>query len=369
MIEVRAFNGSATALSDYVIQTWEETYAGKMPVPQWSADYFQWQLQFANPDANGQVIAAYDGQTLAGLLAYFPMTFELNGQRIEAAQGSWLSVSSAYRRQGIAQKIHNYARQQLLQHECKFLLGYGYFGSRKSLGVKFWKKMQEKSTVLGAHVGFWARVLDPAKASRWNVNIWEGRMTALAAPLLFPPQVRDNNSLCIRPVVESDLPRCVELADLATQNCDLRLRWTPPRLGQQLGVAPTTDLQAELPADEAGSIAKGFVVEKDGEVKGCIGFHVLPIRGRTVEPVGIIDLIFVDELSSAEQGYFLNFVLAEMRKAGAVVALKLRTGDYPSRLFLRWGWFWKPADSQVLMTWVKDAVPLPKINKLHVLWR
>lgn len=369
MLEYRPFDGSLEEFSQFVIATWESTYLGKMPVPQWSAEYFDWQLRLSEPENRNHLFAAYDGTQIAGALAMFPATFELHGKRISGAQGSWLSISNDYRGQGIAKDLHIASRKQLQQEERDVMLGFKYFGSRRSLGINFWKKMQQqKNTMPAGEIGFWARVIDPRRAAKWNLNFWESKLTALATPVTFAPKVATLPNFSIRPVTSTDLPACAALAQSASTKCDLRLVWSEAELEHQFGLKSS---QADGPVDctSVKHLASGLVAEKDGKVCGCISYHVLPIRGQCVEPVGIIDLVFVDQLTRREQVALVNAALEQMQKAGAILALKTRTHDYPKGLFLRWGWVGKPAETQILLSWVDQSQEFSPVKSHQVLWR
>lgn len=354
MFESKPFRGTPEELSEFVIDTWKSTYAGRMSVPHWSGDYFRWQLRLDEPNAEQRMVCAYEGEQLAGAMLHFPMRFQFHGEIVEAAQASWLSVPVAFRGKGVANFLSESTRQLLRGQGRQFKLGFGYFGSNQSLGLKFWKKAQGKSVSFGRRVGFWARVLDPAKAAAWNVNTWEGRLTKLSGPLLKLPKLHESPGVLIRPIQLADVPRIVELSELATQHCDLRLIWDKEHLSRQLGLK---------------GFSHALVAEERGEVRGCIGYHVLPICGKTLENIGVIDLVFMSELSAVARRELLNAALHQLRELKSVVALKLRTGDYPKGTFLRWGWFCKPPDSQILLTWANEPRQLPPLKHLHILWR
>lgn len=354
MFAVRPFDGTPEELSQFVISAWESTYAGTMAVPHWSGDYFRWQLRLDEPQSADRTLTIYDGETPAGTMLHFPMTFQIAGEVVEAAQASWLSVPPEYRGKGIAHLLSEETRKVLRAQGRRFKLGFGYFGSKKSLGVRFWKKAEGKSVSFGKRVGFWARVLNPLNAAKWNVNRWEGRLTGIVGPFLKLSKPGHTSGIQVRPVQAADVPRCLELAELATQPCEMRLIWDENRLARQLGIH---------------GYSQALVAEEQGEVRGCIGYHVLPIHGMTLENVGVLDLVFISELSSRARTELLNTALWRLRELGCVVALKLRTGDYPTGTFLRWDWFCKPADSQVLITWTHQPEQLPPCRRLHILWR
>ncbi|MEZ6127864.1 MAG: GNAT family N-acetyltransferase [Planctomycetaceae bacterium] len=354
MIEVRPFAGTPEELSDFVIAAWESTYAGKMSVPHWNADYFRWQLRLDEENSRKRLVCVYQDDQPAGVVLFFPVEFEVRGERFRGAQASWLSVPAQRRGQGIARLLNDAVQTQMRDDGLRFRLGFGYSGSKVSAGPGFWKKLRGISSTIPCRVGFWVRVLDSKRAAAWNVNRWEGWLARIGRPLLPRLTVRKPSGVAIRPVQQDDVPRCMELAEQGTRHCDLRLIWDEDRLARQLGLS---------------GFGKALVAEEGGEVRGCIGWHVLPIAGRTVELVGVLDLVFVSELSAVGRTELLNSVLIQMQAEGAIMALKLRSGDYPNRLFLRLGWFCKAADSDVIITWAESPQPLPKLRRLHVLWR
>ncbi|MCA9080586.1 MAG: GNAT family N-acetyltransferase [Planctomycetaceae bacterium] len=336
------------------MSTWLSTYAGKVSVPHWSADYFRWQLGLDRPESRDLLTCVYDRDRLVGCVLCFPMTFAWAGEQIEAAQASWLSVHPDYRGHGVGKMVNEASGKALRERGLAFKLGYGYFGSKDSLGPKFWKKTLGESSEFVGKIGFWARVLDPARAAAWNLNRMESRLTAFSAPVLTSPRLRHPRGVCIRPVVAADLPRCLELAERSTSHADLRLLWDEESLGRQLGLQ---------------GYAEGLVAEEEGEVQGCIGFHAVPIQGNTVQPVGILDLVFVSELSARARNELVNSALLRLKEVGAVVALKLRGGDYPWNTFLNWGWVWKPVDSHVIVTWADNVQRRSAVRSSHLLWR
>ncbi len=352
--DVRTFEGDPAALSEFVISAWRSTYQGTVPVPHWSGEYFRWQLRLDEPGSERRIVCAYDGDRPAGVVIHFPMQFELAGKVMSAAQASWLSVSSEYRGQGVARLLNEGSSAVLRETGCRFKVGYGYFGSNKSLGLKFWKTTANRESTMSRKVGFWVYLLNARRAAAWNVKRMEGVLARVSAPFLRMPRERKHGNVVIRDAVPGDVPLCLDLVDRQTRNCDCRLIWDADRLGRMLGLQ---------------GFSQGLVAEEQGSVKGFVAYHVLPIEGRTVEPVGILDLVVVGELSARARRVLLNAVLVRLREAGAILALKLRSGDYPASTFLQWGWAPMPADSQLIFTWADSPEPLPRIRKLHLLWR
>ena len=354
ILEVRPFEGTPEELSDFIYTQWSATYRGKMAVPHWSGDYLHWQLRMSDPAYRRQLIAVYQGTKLAGVFAHFPVEFELLGERIASSQQSWLSVAPEFRRQGAAKALVDGSLAVHRERGCGFQLGFTYYGRRTSLGPKFWLKNQMENSTLIRNAGFWVRVLDPAKAARWNIDRLESWLTWLATPL-FPKLLRRTDSkLVIRPAQSQDIPPCLTLIDRATRHCQLRIVWDADSLSRQLGLA---------------GYSHGLIAEIDGEVRGFITFHLLSMFGRNEAPVGVIDLVAVSELAPDQRNELVDAALLALQELGAVVALKLRVGDYPRGMFLRLGWTIRPADSHIIIRWISTPKLQTTLNDIHLLWR
>ncbi len=306
------------------------------------------------PEYRRHLIAAYEGTRLAGVICHFPTVFSLAGEQMKASQQSWLSVSPDFRRQGVGNAMIEKSMAVHREWGCRIKLGFTYYGRRASLGPKFWLKSQMEHSKVIRTAGFWVRVLDPAQAADWNVDRFESWLTRLATPFIPTLRQRPDSKLVIRAAENRDLPRCLTLVDQSTRHCDLRIVWNADSLARQLGLH---------------GFSHALVAEEQGEVRGLITFHLLPMLGRTEAPVGVIDLVIVSDLSRAARVELLDAALMALKQLGAIVALKLRVGDYPRGLFLRRGWFFRPADSHVIVRWISNPQPIPPLRQIHVLWR
>jgi len=354
MLEIRPFEGTPDELSDFVVAQWQATYAGRMAVPGWSGDYFRWQLRMDEPEFRQNLIAAYEGTRLAGVVPFFPMRFSLAGEQFDASQASWLSVSPDFRGQGVAGRMIEASRTLHRERGLRFQLGYAYFGHQSSKAPRFWRRTQVTTTATIRNAGFWVRILEASRMVDWNLSSFDRAITKLFSPFLGVTRVPSRPGLVIRSAEFRDLRHCLSLAEKSTRHCDLRLVWNEDSLSRQLGLH---------------GFSQALVAEEHGEVRGCITFHLLPMFGRTEERFGVLDLVLMSELSRPAQRALLNAALVTMHQQGAVAALKLRVGDYPRSLFLDWGWMPRPADSHVLVTWADEPRQLPGLNRIHVLWR
>ncbi|MFK7818487.1 MAG: GNAT family N-acetyltransferase [Planctomycetaceae bacterium] len=355
MLETRAFDGTPEELSDFVVSTWKSSYDGTMAVPNWSADYFRWQLRLDEPDSARRVTAVYSDGSLAGTLIFCPFDFELRGVQRRGAHSSWLSVSPNFRRLGVGKALQAGAIKACQEDGVDFRVGYVYQGARKSQGPMFWLKKGkpvQQGMVLGQPVGFWARVIDADGAIAWNVSKLDRVLTRLAKPFIPTPKPRSRDGVEFRRFEPSDAEQCVTLANESSAGLELRIIWTKETLGVLMQ-----------------GFGEGIVATKHGEIQGFIAFHNIVISGLCDAPIGVIDVISVDRLSSANRAGLLDSVVLAMKESGAVVALKQRTGDYPSRFFARLGWAPRICDSQMVFTWCGEPRDAAGIRRCHVLWR
>ena len=355
MLETRAFDGTPEELSDFVVSTWKSSYDGTMAVPNWSADYFRWQLRLDEPNANRRATAVYSDGVIAGVLIFCPFDFELQGVRRRGAHSSWLSVSSDFRRMGVGKALQAGTIKACRDDGIDFRVGYVYQGARKSQGPMFWLKKGkpvQQGMTLGKPVGFWARVIDANGAIAWNVSKLDRVLTRLAKPFIPAPKPRATNGVKFRKFEPADADACVALVNESSANLQLRIVWTAETLSALMQ-----------------GFGEGVVAEKDGQIQGFIAFHNLVISGRCDAPVGVIDVICVDRLSSKNRGGLLDSAVLAMKESGAVVALKLRIGDYPSGFFARLGWAPRISDSRMVFTWCGEPRDASEIRSCHVLWR
>lgn len=354
-MEIRSYDGSAETLRDFVVGVWRDTYGGRMAFPLWTPDYFRWQLGVESPAqaTSPHLIAAYDGGRLVGTILGYPARFRTPLGERAGSQGSWLSVAREYRRQGVATQLRQELRRRHVEHGLGFQIGYGYFGSPHSLGPSFWQSQRELGTTFFNRVGFWARVLNATRAARFNLSRWEALLTNTLSRLVLPPLERPGH-LVLRDYRSSDLADCERVVAAATGDCQLSLIWDATALDRQLS---------------GGGVGQTLAAERDGRVAGLVNWHCLPFLGRTEDVVAVVDVLAMSELTLVEQHRLLWAALSRMQQAGAVLALKLRIGDYERTPLLTTGWVPRWPDSYVLATWGAEPEPFPELTRMHLLWR
>lgn len=351
MPEVTDFRGTSEQLATFVTGVWRDDYAGKMPFPMWTAEFFDWQFRMRTDSPSHNLLAVYDGENIAAVLLGADYDFRTPLGQHRGSQWSWLSIAPQYRGQGMAKALDAERVRRQREADTKLIVSYRYVGSHHSLAER--PNTQSKRKKFLRKVGFWARVLSPAKLAAWNISRTEAVLTKAAAPFIPIPK-RNSRETQIRDFQESDLERCLELTRQSSTTMPVAIHWNFEELRHQLAGSPITQT---------------VVAEENGTVAGFVNFHVLPFQGRTVEPVGVIDLAVVDSLSGRLQRQLVHAACANMLEKGAVLALKLRCGDAPSSLMWRTNFVPQPANSYLVFQWVNEIADVKSNAKLQLLWR
>lgn len=346
---IREFHGTTRTLQAFVERTWSSAYEGKMSFPVWTEEYFDWQLNppCGQPDRR---LAAYQGEKLAAVLLGAAGQFATDRESLSGAHWSWLSVDSEFRGCGLARRLDEARMHLERDHASDLVVSYRFTGSRHSLAERPSKKFPLKQ--FNRKLGFWARPLDGRRLARWNLKRVEGEMSRWITPLL--PKTTSRAVAGIRRFESSDLAQCCQAANQQFSKCALRVHWDEAALSRQLAGSP---------------VSQTVVAEVEGRVRGFVNFHILPFQGATREPVGIIDLICVDQLPSRLRGRLLNSALGMMQDQGAILVLKIRSGDVSSALMLNSGFLPRLPDSSLVFQWTRTPRDISKNKPVHLLWR
>jgi predicted N-acetyltransferase YhbS len=351
VIEIRTYEGDAPTLSVFTQGVWRRTYAGRMTIPLWDERYFEWQLLAERPGGRDYLVVAYEGARLVGSLLGEAFRFRLRGREFDATMGSWLTVDPDYRGQGLGKRLVAEQRRRHQERGAVFHLGYGYEGAAISMGPAFWKRMGDDTLVLG-WVGWWARVLDHAAVSEWDLAWWHRIGSRLLGLVQGPPP--SEASPDVRPYRPDDVSACLRLTHQLLNQVDLGYVWTQERLGHQLHFR---------------DVPRTLVAEQDGQVAGFVNFYPLQFLGRHPLAVGLIDLMVMGPLRPAGRIQLLRAALARMRQEGMKLALALRLPGAPGRALLACGFLPLPRELSFLCYRIDRGVPLEEARRLHVHFR
>ncbi len=353
-IEIRTYDGSTESLSRFVVNTWLDSYREKMIVPDWTAEYFDWQMTGSDFTDRDLLISAWNGDLLVGTLLAMPFDLWVNGKQLQGAQGSWLAVASEVRRDGVALMMSNEITHRQQERNYYGRLGYAFHGSKQSLGPRFWKAGRT-NTKFVRPMYLWARVLNAGAVRQWTNNFAEKIALGLLPSVLYSvpdPSPRVN----VRAYEPADLKTCLELINSQAKKADLAILWTEQRLQKQLN---------------SPGLAETLVVERAGCVVGLLNFHLLGLflHGRITS--AIIDIFACDKLTSRETFSLLLASLKRMQALGADLVLMREFAAQPKLALLKARFLPQFADSQLMVnrSFEQNDNLLVKNKKIQILWR
>jgi len=352
MIETRTYEGGAAELGQFAQRVWRGTYEGRMMLPVWDDQYFDWQLLSDRPGGRNYLVAAYDGTKLVGSLLGEQFRFRLHDREFDATMGSWLTVDPEYRRQGVGTLLFEEQRRRHLEHNAVFHLGYGYVGAADSLGPRFWQSFPANTVNLGK-VGFWTRVFDHKAVSKWDLALRD-RLGARMMGFFQSHRPEPSNPAAVRPYRPADLPACLKLSHGLLDNVDMGYVWSEERLAHQLSYQgrPRT-----------------LVAEENGQVTGFINYYLMDFIGRHPIHAAMVDLLAFGTMPLAARINLLQAAMAQMVDEGAKLALMLRLPCYPWWPMMRTGWVALPRDFYMICVRMDTSFPLDGAKKMHLHWR
>jgi GNAT superfamily N-acetyltransferase len=352
MIEIRTFAGDAEELAQFVNRVWRQSYAGRMLVPLWSAEFLRRDLFPEDHSARDFIVAAYDGAKLIGVHPVKPVNIRVHAEELPATWGSFLSVDPEYRRQGVAQQMRQQSVQRHRERGAVVNLGYLYLRSTGSLGPKFWLR-QPEGTMKVCNLGMWVRAFDHTAVARfelYKIEAWGSRAFSLLQRAPRPPA----NGEGIRRYRPDDLAACMQLICQAGQAVSLAYLWDPASLGRQL---------------QFGNLSDTIVLESEGHVAGLVNYTLLEVFGKCAMSVAVIDLLALGSLRPAERRRLLAAAMCEMVARGAQGAMMLRGSWYAGQTMLAAGFFPVYPEYCYVGTRMQEGFHLQDIGSVQVLWR
>ncbi len=352
-IEIRTYEGTAEDLSRFVVGAWLNSYGGKMAVPDWSPEYFEWQMTGPGM-CRKYLVSAWKDDRIVGTLLAMPFPVWCLGKEHPGDQGSWLTVLPEHRRDGVAKAMAREIANREGERNSVGRVGYAFRGSRISMGPRFWKKAGKRTNFLRP-VYLWARLLESKAVREWT-NSGLDRTVLQVLPDSVCNIGKVHSSVSIRDYRPEDLSRCRELINAQARQADLAVLWEEPRLARQL---------------HYGDFVNTLVVERDGQVVGFVNYHKIGMHLKTRIPAAIIDLLACRELEARETRSLLNALCLRLREEGVKMMLMREFHGQPTGSLLRARFVPQFADSDLLFSTPdpESDVDLSRIRKIHVLWR
>jgi GNAT superfamily N-acetyltransferase len=351
MIAIRTLEEDSEQLSKFCLGVWKRRYADRMPVPLWSAPFFDWELLSGDSGSRDFLVAAYDKSRLVGILPARPVQFHVGERRIAGTFGSFFSVDPEYDGQGVALKLHLEQRRRHKERGVPLSTGFVFLGSALAMGKDFWFRLRTIKVV--SRIGMWVRLIDHRAVSRFECSRRDSWATRLVGLFQGPPRPAEDE-IGIRPFRDSDLPDCLRLVNDISDAADFGLIWDEHSLSRQLSFH---------------ALPRTIVAEQDGRVKGFANYFPLDILGHETVRAGVIDVLSIAELPFARQKDLLRATLTHMREDGCHLALLLRVPGYARRLMYGTGFVPQPTDYWYVNETIGPDSAAPETRRIHVVWR
>jgi predicted N-acetyltransferase YhbS len=324
MVEIRSFDEPPDRMKTFIRSVWQTAGEGRVATPLWSGEYLDWQF-FDNPLAQRDyIIAAYDGDRIAGAFLAVDGQFRTESETLRGSWGSWLTVAPEYRSQFVAPQLVAEMCDRHRKRGASLILGYGY-PTGMGMSIEFWEALARAApdvVTIGPAVPTWVRVIDFRKAMQASLSTLDtlkyGVLGGVTAWRLNPTV-----EPAIRPFRPADTQGCLSLVEEATQRLAFTFVWDADRLRRQLYY---------------DSVSETLVAQNGDRLEGFINFHWLGLTGREHLRIAIIDHLILRPNSVARVGgSLLRAAMNHMDAAGAAAAIVLQCPILPRWILLRSG--------------------------------
>ncbi len=353
-IAIRTYEGDSQSLSQFVVNTWLSSYREQMSVPDWTAEYFDWQMTGPDYTDRELLLTAWKGDCLVGSMLAMPFDLWINGREYQGAHGSWLAVAPQVRRDGVGLMLSNEMNRRQLERNYYGRLGYSYQGARQSLGPRFWRSGRTNTNFV-RRMYLWARVLNAKAVSRWTNKLSEKFALSLLPQFVYGIGKADRN-VSVRDYEPDDLPACLDLINKQAKKTDLAVLWSEGRLKKQLSYP---------------DLAETLIVEQQGNVIGFLNFHLLGLflHGRITSAV--IDLFACENLNNKQAYALLAESLRKMKSLNVDLVLMREFAAQPKIALLKSRFIPQIPDSYLMINGAHGhSFPeLTKNRKMQILWR
>jgi GNAT superfamily N-acetyltransferase len=350
VIEGRTFEESAAELALFSQRAWHDSYRGRMPIPLWDGQYFEWQFPREAKGGRDYVVAAYEGSKLVGVLGAQPFRFRWDGEEADGTMGSWFSVSPDHQRQGIGSRLFAEQRRRHLERGERFMLGYAFTGAGASMGPRFFARLPHVATI--SKIGCWVRVLDHRAVARWAPSIMEGLAARALGVVQRAP--RGSGHQGMRRYRATDLPACLALLGELLDGVSLGFVWNRERLAHQL---------------EHDGVAETVVAEDGGRVAGFLNYHRLEYRGRGTVLGAVVHLLAPGRLDRSRCRSLLGAALSQMAEEHVQVAVVLGLACYPKGALWGAGFVPMPRDMTLICICMDPTFPARRMERFFLYLR
>lgn len=342
-IEIRSYGNDPEELAAFVTRHWRIQYENDGYAPVLSPDYFRWMMpSFAAGDPSN-IIAAYEGGELLGVMPSDPLPLMLKGRPVIALAREYLTVDSERLRGGIGRMLREGLAARSREIGAGFAIGFVNSGGLVGKGRNFWNSMADQTVVL-KRPRQWIRILDGTKVFAAMQDRFD-RISALLGGIFGKPKGEDDRPEDVRPFRPTDVPACHKVFVDHMQDFDLAYRWDEKRLGHHLGFS---------------GLASTLVHEdSDGAITGFATCYVFEVIGRRAMRNAIIDMIAPNDQDFSQKVSLLSAAVEKARAQDAHLAIVLGPPVNSAAVLLAKRFIPIPASYHLLLA-IFEAMPTLK---------
>lgn len=300
-IEIRPFGGTPEELATFISKHWRIQYETSGYAPVLSPDYFRWMTPPLAAGDPSNIIAAYDGGTLVGVMPSDPLPFVIAGEPVLALAREYLTVHSDQLRGGIGRMLREGLAARGRAIGARFAIGFVNSGGWTGKGRLFWNSQPGRRIVINRPRG-WIRMLDGARVAA-AMQERSNRLPARITGIIGQSFGKTGRAAHVRPYRPDDLAACHAVFANYMKGFDLAYGWGVERLGHHLGFP---------------GLASTLVHERPGGgIAGFATYYVFDALGRQPVRNAIIDTFMPESMTVSERVGLLRAAVEQARARDA----------------------------------------------------
>lgn len=254
------------------------------------------------------------GKRFVGFFGGSRQTIRLAGIEREAYLGTLFAVCRDRQRQGIGYRLFT-ALSREARHRGALHLFFMERGQAASKVLKQFAAREAFAVVRLARLNFSARIFSLALLDRAEplTGVDRFRLWGPVRRWIESQPERPAVAGAVRPYRAEDLPACLALLNAYAADPRLKLArvWTSEELGRELAF---------------GKLARTYVYEWDGKVRGLVNYYLVQMRGRVDFATAFINNLAWGDLTPREKRALIAEALVRMKAEGCEGALVCNFG-------------------------------------------
>jgi hypothetical protein len=309
-IEIKAiddFDGDTVAI--FINRVFQDHYRGRSMVPQWTPEYFQWNLACS---PGHHAFGAFNDGEPVGFVLGLCKSYNCRGRRLDGILASWLAVdterSSRLLSFKLIRRIFSCTFDRTAGRANDVML---FFTDPSSGNDVLWKRMAPQ---INAHavkkISFFAKVFRAEKVLGAEWHLPRGHQILKLKHFCDISKAERLHGI-MRPFAKKDIEDCLAFMNRENSSAALSRLWSKEALEHHL---------------QYGSLANSVLYHKHDTLHGIISYHLLDFMGRTTVHGALVDFICLQGLRLREEIHCINQSLRYLKDAGCDMVLVPENG-------------------------------------------